>query len=129
MAYNEELADRIRNALAGHRRVTEQRMFGGIAFLLRGRMCCGVLNDDLMLRVGPERHAAALVRPHVRPMDFTGRPISGFVYVAAGGVKSAAALNRWLQEAADYALSLPAKDRPKKCSKRKRAKRARAAAA
>jgi hypothetical protein len=84
-------------------------MFGGLAFMLKGRMCCGVLNDDLVVRVGPEHYAAALTRPYARPMDFTGRPISGFVYVAAGGVKGDAALAKWLRQAAEHASSLPAR--------------------
>ncbi|TMH52176.1 MAG: TfoX/Sxy family protein [Betaproteobacteria bacterium] len=109
MAYDEKLADRVRSALARHRRITEKKMFGGLAFMLKGRMCCGVLNDDLVVRVGPEHYAAALTRPYARPMDFTGRPISGFVYVAAGGVRGDAALAKWLRQAADHASSLPAR--------------------
>jgi hypothetical protein len=124
MAYDEELADRVRSALAARRRTTEKKMFGGIAFLLGGRMCCGVLGEDLVLRVGPAGYAAALARPHVRPMDFTGRPVSGFVYVGPRGVKTGAALTKWLQEAIDHALSLPQrKAGPGKRKKSKRAKR------
>jgi len=107
MAYNEDLAERVRRAVARRKRVTEKRMFGGLAFLLKGRMFCGVLDDDLVVRVGPARYAAALSRPHARPMDFTGRPMTGFVYVGPHGVKTAAALARWLNEAAENALSLP----------------------
>lgn len=107
MAYDKTLAERVRKILATHNRVTEKKMFGGLAFLLGGRMCCGVLNDDLVVRVGSECHAAALSRPHARPMDFTGRPLTGFVYVGSRGVKTDAALSRWVQEAARYALSLP----------------------
>ena len=87
--------------------ITEKKMFGGLAFLLGKRMCCGVLNDDLVIRVGPERYAAALSQAHTKPMDFTGRPLTGFVYVGLRGVKSDAALAKWLREAAEYALSLP----------------------
>ncbi len=108
LAYDEKLAERVRSALAGRRRIAERKMFGGLAFLLRGRMCCGILNDDLMVRVGPERYVAALARPHVRPMDFTGKPLSGFVYVDSPGVKTGAALAKWLREATEYAASLPA---------------------
>ena len=124
MAYDEKLAERVRKAVATRKGMTEKRMFGGLAFLLGGRMCCGILNDDLMVRVGPERYAAALARPHVRPMDFTGRPLSGFIYVGSPGVKAGAALAKWLREAAEYASSLPAgKVAPKK---RKKGRRARA---
>ncbi len=109
MAYDEKLADRVRSALARYRRITEKKMFGGLAFMLKGRMCCGVLNDDLVVRVGPEHYAVALTRPYARPMDFTGRPISGFVYVAACGVRGDAALAKWLRQAADHVSSLPAR--------------------
>jgi len=82
-------------------------MFGGSAFLLRGRMCCGILENDLIVRVGPDRYTPALARPHVRPMDFTGRPTTGFVFVGPRGVKTAAALAKWVREAVEYALTLP----------------------
>ena len=107
MAYNEELADRIRQALKRHKNLEEKKMFGGLAFLLGGRMCCGVLNDNLVVRVGPERYAAALSQAHTRPMDFNGRPLTGFVYVGLRGVKTDAALAKWLREATEYALTLP----------------------
>lgn len=107
MAYDENLAERVRKAVANRKRVTEKRMFGGLAFLLDGRMFCGVLGNDLVVRVGPARHAAALSRPHARPMDFTGRPMTGFIYVDPRGVKTAAALAKWVREAADYVLTLP----------------------
>jgi len=108
VAYDEKLAERVRGALAGRKRITEKKMFGGLAFLLDRRMCCGILSDDLMVRVGPERYVAALARPHVRPMDFTGKPLFGFVYVSSPGVKTGAALAKWLREATEYAASLPA---------------------
>jgi TfoX/Sxy family transcriptional regulator of competence genes len=63
--------------------VTEKKMFGGIAFLLDGAMFCGVSGGDLMVRVGAEAHEAALARPHARPMDFTGRPMKGYVFVGS----------------------------------------------
>ena len=107
MAYDEELAERIRTALAGREEVTERKMFGGLAFMLGGRMCCGVVKDELMVRLGPERAEEALRRPHTRPMDFTGRPLKGFVFVASEGVGSDDAVRRWVQEAADVAASLP----------------------
>ena len=107
MAFDEKLADRVRGALAGRRDVTERRMFGGLAFLLDGKMFCGVQGGELMVRVGPERHQAALGRPHVRPMDFTGRPMKGYVYVAAPGVKTRKAVARWADEAARFVSGLP----------------------
>jgi TfoX/Sxy family transcriptional regulator of competence genes len=94
----QSLATRIRKALAKRRNVTEKSMFGGLAFLVGGRMCCGVLGDDLVVRVAADRYDAALARPHVRPMDFTGRPMKGFIYVGPGGTKSGPALLKWLEE-------------------------------
>lgn len=109
MAYDEMLAQRIRMALAGRDGVTERKMFGGIAFMVGGNMCCGVVGDDLMVRVGPERHEQALARPHVRPMDFTGRPMKGMAYVAPAGCRAEADLAAWVDMAADFAASLPHK--------------------
>lgn len=74
MPYDEGLATKVREILAEHHDVDERKMFGGIAFMVNGHMCCGVLNDDVVLRLGPERAAEALKSKHVRPMDFTGRP-------------------------------------------------------
>jgi len=107
MAYDEKLAGRIRRLLARRGSITERKMFGGLAFLADGRMCCGVLGEDLVVRVAREHYAAALARPHVRPMDFTGRPLAGFLFVAPAGVRTAAALARWVEGALDYAAALP----------------------
>ena len=92
MAYDEKLADRIRQAVGPRADVAEKKMFGGIAFLLDGKMFCGIVKDDLMVRVGPERYEAALAEAHVRPMDFTGRPMKGSVFVGPKGVDSEAEL-------------------------------------
>jgi TfoX/Sxy family transcriptional regulator of competence genes len=109
MAYDEGVAQRVRETLADERGVTEQKMFGGLAFLLRGNMCCGVIGEELMLRVGPEGYDEALAQRHARPMDFTGRPMRGMVYVASRGFESDADLTRWVGRAADFARSLPPK--------------------
>lgn len=95
MAYSETLAERVRAMLNGHD-VEERRMFGGLAFLVGGRMCCGVQDTDLMVRVPKDQHAQALAEPHVRPMDFTGRSLTGFVYVAPAGTIPDAELGRWV---------------------------------
>ncbi len=98
MSFDEALAARVRRLLAGApQTVTERKMFGGICFLADGAMCCGVLGSDLIVRVGAERHAAALGSPHARPFDFTGRPSKGMVYVAPEGVRTAAQLRKWLE--------------------------------
>jgi len=109
MAFDESLADRIR-ALVQHRAdIEERKMFGGLAFLLRGHMCCGIVGSDLMVRVGRDDHESALAEAHVRPMDFTGRPSKGMVYVAPAGVRTARSLQRWIERGIRYAQSLPAK--------------------
>jgi TfoX/Sxy family transcriptional regulator of competence genes len=109
MAYNEKLGDRMRLALQGRPGVAEKHMFGGIAFLLNGSMFCGIVKDDLMVRVGPEQHDVAVAEPHARPMDFTGRPMKGYVFVALDGLKTEKALVRWLDRGAAFVATLPPK--------------------
>ena len=109
MAYDGELSDRVRTALLGHPGLAEKKMFGGIAFMLNGNMCCGVINDDLMVRVGPEGFEDALAKPHARPMDFTGRPMKGFVFVGAEGTRTGSTLEQWVLRGMAFAESLPAK--------------------
>ena len=105
MPYSEALADRIRTALDGRDDVVEKKMFGGIAFMVRGSMACGILGEALMVRVGADQFEVALARPHARVMDFTGRPMSGFVMVEAPGIRTAAALQRWVDETVAFATS------------------------
>ena len=109
MAYDEGLADRVRRELAGDRAVTEKAMFGGLCFLRGGHMCCGIVGDLLMVRVGAAAHDAALAEPHTRPMDFTGRPMRGLVYVEPEGVDGPSALARWVALGVAHAASLPPK--------------------
>ena len=109
MAYSEELADRIRDLLVDRGELTERKMFGGIAFMLNGNMACGVLGDELMARVGKDQGDAALAEPHTRPMDFTGKPMKGTVYVEPAGIETEEQLAGWVDAAAGYALSLPPK--------------------
>jgi hypothetical protein len=109
MAYDEILADRIRKALDGQRGWSERRMFGGLAFLRNGRMCCGIAGRRLMVRVGPEAYERTLSVPHVRPMDFTGRPLRGFVYVDPEGTKTLVAVRKWIARSA----AAPPAARPK----------------
>lgn len=115
MAYDEALASRIRTVLRFRRGTGERQMFGGICFTLNGYMVCGLANDDLMLRVGPGAYQKSLKRPHARPMDFTGRPMVGYVYVAASGIRSERSLRSWLDAAVSYVRMLPPKTaRPKR---------------
>jgi len=109
MAYSERLASRIRNVLGEDEDVDERKMFGGLAFMVRGHMCCGVIRDDVMLRLGADRAEDALRERHVRPMDFTGRPMKGYVFVSAPGVNTDAKLARWLRLAREFIEALPPK--------------------
>jgi len=111
VAYNAEIANRVRKSLAKRRGFKELKMMGGLCFMIRGHMCCGVLNDDLVVRVGRERHGDALSHPHTRPMDFTGRALRGFVYVGPEGHRRAQDLERWLKRATDFVQTLPRKKR------------------
>ena len=122
MSYDEKLADRIRRALGPRDDVEERKMFGGLAFLRGGRMFCGISKDDLMVRVGPEGYEAALEKPHVRPMDFTGRPLKGYVYVAPDGRRTDAALRAWVNLSASFVGTLPPAPARKKVRGRKRRK-------
>ena len=107
MAYDEHLAQRIRLALQGNRLLTEKRMFGGIAFLRKGLMFVGVSESSLMARVGKDNHADSLSRKHVRPMDFTGRPMQGYVFVDAPGLTTDAQLRFWLDRCERFVGTLP----------------------
>lgn len=106
MAYDEQLVRRVRAALRSRRGVTEKKMFGGLAFLAGSRMFCGIVKNDLMVRVGPERYAEALRRPHVRPMDFTGRPMKGYVFVGPAGLRTEKGLAAWLARGAEFTATL-----------------------
>lgn len=109
MAYDEILAERIRTILVRRKGITERRMFGGLAFMASGNMACGIVKDELMVRVGPERFEDALAQPHARPMDFTGRPSKGMVYVGTKGIRSDADLKAWVDRGMSFARSLPPK--------------------
>ena len=108
MAYDETLADRVRDIPEGDPGVSERKMFGGLAFMVDGHMACGIAGDDLMLRLGAEGAESALREPHVRPMDFTGRPMTGMVFVEKAGLNGAS-LRRWVKAATTFARTLPPK--------------------
>ena len=110
MPYDVVLAERIRETLADTPDVTELTMFGGLAFMVRGHMVCGVVRDDLMLRLGTDAAVAALDRPNVRPMDFTGRPMSSMVYVEPTGTDGEL-LEGWVLAAVAHTDRLPPKSR------------------
>ena len=109
MAYSETLAIRIRAILTDHPLITEKKMFGGLTFMLGGNMCCGVVGDDLMARVGPSQHEEALAQPHARPMDFTGRTMKGLLFVGPGGIASDTDLKTWIDRCVKFSSALPPK--------------------
>ena len=104
--YDEKLAARIRKTLGRRREVSEKEMFGGLAFLLRGKMFCGITKGVLMVRIGPARYEEALSKPNVRPMDFTGRPMTGYVFVDPPGLRSEASLAKWVTQATAFVTTL-----------------------
>jgi TfoX/Sxy family transcriptional regulator of competence genes len=122
MASDETLAERIRHVLRDRTDVTERRMFGGLAFLFDGRMCLGIVNHDLMVRVVAREMPAVLRRRHVRPMDFTGKPLRGFVFVAPEALTTARSLVSWIDRGLRFAESNEAP--PRKPAARPRARRA-----
>lgn len=109
MAYDERLAARVRLALAAELTV-EKKMMGGLCFMVRGHMCCGVEKERLMVRVGPQAHERALKLKHAAPMDFTGRPMRGFVYVLPPGVATQRGVGAWVKRGLEFVSSLPAKN-------------------
>jgi TfoX/Sxy family transcriptional regulator of competence genes len=136
MAYDPTTAERLRSAVLrtrpeGREQIAERKMFGGIALLLDGSMCCGVIGHDLVVRTGATGAAEALARPHARPMDFTGTPLRGFVYVAPDGFRSEAELDEWVarglagaREAAREKAAKPRKSSPRSSPARPTARRA-----
>jgi len=117
MPYDQRLAVRVRRRFNTRRDVEEKRMFGGLAFMLRGHMACGIVGSTLMVRVGPTAYEDALDEPHAREMDFTGKPIRGMVYVDPPGLEGRARLDRWIGRAVTFVESLPPK---KKSAARRR---------
>lgn len=109
MAYDEGVAERLRESFEGMADADEKRMFGGIAFMVNGHMSCGVVSDTLMVRVGPDQYEDALERPYASEMDFTGRPMKGFVYVAPEGIESDEDMTSWVRMSLNFVHSLSPK--------------------
>ena len=109
MAYDEGVAQRIREYLEGRDDVVEKKMFGGIAFMVFGNMCCGVVDDTLMARVGPDEYAQTLELPYARAMDFTGKPLRGFIYVDPEGFADDGDLSIWIERCLSFISILPPK--------------------
>ncbi len=109
MAYDTSLAQRIRHLLDARPYITERKMFGGISFMVQGNIACGVLGDELIVRVGPEEQTSVLKEPDVRIFDLTGRPSKSIVMVSSPAFNSRAKLRKWVKRGIDFALTLPAK--------------------
>ena len=109
MAFDEDLAARIRDRLARQKKIEERRMFGGVGFLLNGNLLVGVWKDSLVARLGEEQAGEALLDPHVRPFDITGKPMKGWVLVASEGVEDDDQLADWIGRATEFVGTLPAK--------------------
>ncbi len=120
MAYDEKVAERLRGAftrlLSEGDDIEERKMFGGVAELVNGHMCVGVIDSDLVVRVPPADADAAVAEKHARPMDFTGKPMRGWVYVAPAGFRTDAALDRWVA----WGLAFVRQAGPKKPVKRRK---------
>ena len=97
MPYNENLADRIRESLASLPKVEEKAMMGGLTFMVNKKMCVGILNDDMMCRIHPDVYEEVLERKGCRPMDFTGRPMKGFVFVDPDGYRTRKDMDHWIK--------------------------------
>ena len=110
MAYDDVLADRIREALEPRAELSERKMFGGIGFMIDGNMAIGVIGDEMIVRLSPEEAETALAEDGVREFDFTGRPMKGWIFVAPEAMDDAEDFAEWVDAGADYAASLPAKD-------------------
>lgn len=109
MAFDGALAARVREALARRRGVEERKMFGCIAFLVGGRAAAGVWKDSLIVRVGPDGYEDALLEPHVKEFDITGRPMTGWVVVGPGGVADDGQLGGWVRLALEFVKTIPAR--------------------
>ena len=109
MAFDEALAERIRQRLARRKNVEEKKMFGGVGFLLNGNLLVGVWKDSLCVRLGPEDGEEALKEPHVREFDITGRAMKGWVLVDPEGIEGDDDLSGWIQRAMKFVGKLPGK--------------------
>lgn len=114
MAFDEALAERLRDLLQKYPDVEERKMFGGLCFLIGGNMCCGIVGDRLMARVGPANYDICLRKKHAREMNFTGKPSKGMVYVQPEGIEEDAELASWLDVCMKFAGALPPKYNPRK---------------
>ncbi len=111
MPFDDKLANRVRKILEKIEGLSEKKMFGGLCFLINGNMAFGLVNDDLMIRVEPESYEKMLSQPHVRKMDFTGKPLKGFLYIGVKGTESDKDLRKWVLKGIEFAMSLPGQEK------------------
>src|SRR5262245_27398564 len=109
MAYSEALAERIRQRLRRRKNVEEKKMFGGVGFLLNGNLLVGVWKESLVVRLGADEGEVALLEPHVKEFDITGRPMRNWVLVSPAGVEDDEQLAGWIQRAVKFVGALPGK--------------------
>ena len=109
MAYDKGLAQRVRELLEEEPGYDEKKMFGGLCFLLFGNMACGIIGEDLIVRIGAERYEKSLNAPHTKKFDLTGKPLKGWVMVLAEGLDDDDVLQDWLQKAVSFVRHLPPK--------------------
>ena len=109
MTFSERTVNQIRRAIGNTPGLSERPLYSGVAFMVRGNMCCGMIDDNLVVRVGPDTYDDALREPHTRPMDFTGRPLPGFVYVDRDGFASSNSLRQWIDRSVSFVRTLPPK--------------------
>ena len=117
MAYDEQLANRVREVLFEKQLFVEKQMMGGLVFMVNGKMCVGIVKDDLMVRINPELYEASLSMKGCRPMDFTGKPMKGYVFIEPDGLTKVSELEYWIKLALDYNVIAKASDPSKKKKK------------
>lgn len=124
MAFDETLAKQVRKHFDGRRDFVEKHMFGGVCFMIRGRMCCGIIDSSLMVRLDPDVADRVADQPHVRPMDFTGKPMRGYLFVDPEGIATPKALKSWVDRCVTHIETLPVKKaKPKPATARKSKRR------
>ena len=109
MAFDDTLAQRVRKHFDSRRDFVEKHMFGGVCFMIRGRMCCGIIDSSLMVRLDPDDADRVADQPHVRPMDFTGKSMRGYLFVDAEGVATPKALKQWVDRCVAHVETMPVK--------------------
>jgi TfoX/Sxy family transcriptional regulator of competence genes len=114
MAYSEKLADRLRERLANLNNMVEKEMMGGLVYMYNGKMCVGIIKDELMCRIDPTLHESAIEKTGCRTMDFTKRPMKGYIMIDDSGMKSTKELDYWIGLALDFNKKAKASKKSKK---------------